>query len=224
MKHRISVIIPAYNEEERIGAVLEIVKATSSVDEVIVVDDGSSDKTVEVASIYGVKTISRAINGGKGAALQTGIEATNADTLIFLDADLVGLAPHHILQLVNPLFEEPDLGMTIGRFVKGRLSVDLAQRLFPILNGQRALKREFLNILPDLSSFGFGVEVFLTMYAKQVGVRTKEVVLYGVSQALKEEKDHYLAGIFQRYKMYKEGLIVWKNFVLKRSTFDKKLL
>lgn len=213
----IAVVIPAHNEEERIGAVLEAVRAASLVDEVIVVDDCSSDKTAEVASMYGIKAISRATNGGKGAALQTGIEATDADILVFLDADLVGLTPHHISQLVNPLLEEPDLWMTVGRFVEGRLSVDLAQRFFPILNGQRALNREFLNILPDLSSFGFGVEVFLTMYAKRAGVRTKEVILCGVSQALKEEKDSYLAGLSQRYKMYKEGLIVWKDFVLKRS-------
>jgi GT2 family glycosyltransferase len=217
--HKVAVIIPAYNEEERIASVLEAAKQARVVDEIIVVNDGSTDNTAEVASMYGIKTINREINGGKGAAMQTGIRATDADILIFLDADLVGLTLYHISQLVNPLFEESDLWMTIGRFAGGRLSVDLAQRLLPILNGQRALNREFLNMLPDLSSFGFGVEVFLTMYAKRRGVRMKEVILYGVSQALKEEKDSYLAGLSQRYKMYKEGLIVWKDFILKRSVF-----
>lgn len=214
----IAVIIPAYNEEERIGAVLEAVADASLIDEVIVVDDGSDDKTAEVAAAYGVKTISHVSNGGKGAALQTGIEATNANILVFLDADLIGLTPQHISQLVTPLFEEADLWMTIGRFVEGRLSVDLAQRVVPILNGQRALKREFLDLLPNLSSLGFGVEVFLSKYAKRVGAKTKEVVLYGVSQVLKEEKGGYLDGLLQRYKMYKEGLAVWKNFILKKDS------
>lgn len=220
MTKEVSVIIPAYNEETRIGAVLEVVKTSFLVNEIIVVDDCSSDKTRQVAEMYGVKVIKRATNGGKGAALQTGIDATNAPILVFLDADLVGLAPRHISRLVSPLFFEPDLWMTTGRFVGGRLRVDLAQRLFPILNGQRALRREFISILPNLSHLGFGVEVFLTLYAKKAGVRTREVILRGVSQALKEEKTSYLVGIFQRYKMYKEGLVVW---FFRSRYFDKKL-
>jgi glycosyltransferase involved in cell wall biosynthesis len=214
----VTAVIPAYNEEERIGTVLEAVTTTSLIDEVIVVDDGSEDGTLAAAAAYRVRTIKRASNGGKGAALQTGIEASDADILVFLDADLIGLTPKHIAQLVTPLFEEADLLMTVGRFVGGRLSVDLAQRIAPILNGQRALKREFLDLLPDLSPFGFGVEVFLSKYAKKVGARVKEVILQGVSQALKEEKDGYLSGFLQRYKMYKEGLAVWKNFILKKDS------
>lgn len=221
MEGRVAVIIPAYNEEARIGTVLEVAKRASLVDEIIVVDDCSNDKTAEIASSFEVKVIRHMVNGGKGAALQSGIEVANADIVVFLDADLLGLAPHHIYELTCPLFSEPELGMITGRFVAGRLRVDLAQRLFPILNGQRAINRRVFYV-PDLSNLGFGVEVFLTMYARRIGIRTKEVILHGVSQALKEEKYSLSSALSQRYKMYKEGLIVWKDFVFKKQYLGEK--
>ena len=79
---KISAIVPAYNEAERIGAVLEPLLAAPSVDEIVVVDDGSTDGTAEVAQRYGVKVVRLGENRGKGAAMAAGVREANGDTLL----------------------------------------------------------------------------------------------------------------------------------------------
>ncbi len=81
-------IIPAYNEEDTIGSV--VLRTKRHVDKVIVVDDGSKDKTAEVAQLAGAKVVQHLTNGGKGEALKTGFEAAEklkADVVVCLDAD-----------------------------------------------------------------------------------------------------------------------------------------
>lgn len=89
----ISIIIPAYNEEERIGVSIEkINKYLNSENinaEIIVVDDGSNDNTVNIASKFSnVKVIKQDKNKGKGAAVRRGMLAAKGDFRIFTDADL----------------------------------------------------------------------------------------------------------------------------------------
>ncbi|HDK41054.1 MAG TPA: glycosyltransferase family 2 protein, partial [Nitrospirae bacterium] len=84
------VIIPAYNEEKVIGSVLEGIKKTGPVYDILVVDDGSSDRTAEMARESGVKVISHLFNLGYGAALQTGYKYAlrkGYDTIVQLDGD-----------------------------------------------------------------------------------------------------------------------------------------
>lgn len=88
MRDEIFVIIPAYNEAARIGAVLEGVKKYCR--NIIVVDDGSDDETSEVAKRHKVIALRHRVNLGKGAALKTGAEAAlklGARILVFMDAD-----------------------------------------------------------------------------------------------------------------------------------------
>jgi glycosyltransferase involved in cell wall biosynthesis len=86
---QISVIIPAYNEEAGISATLEEVREVlaGKSAEIIVVDDGSTDKTAELAQDLSDKVIRHVTNRGKGAAMRTGFEAANGEYIIFLDAD-----------------------------------------------------------------------------------------------------------------------------------------
>ncbi len=93
----ISLIIPAYNEEERIipflaSIRLYIAKNQNSISEIIIVNDGSSDATARVAEesgagLPGFRVISLEKNQGKGAAVQAGVLATRGDHIIFMDAD-----------------------------------------------------------------------------------------------------------------------------------------
>jgi glycosyltransferase involved in cell wall biosynthesis len=86
MKLKTSLIIPAYNEEEGLPLVIE--EYSDKVDEIIVVDDGSSDRTFEVAANYDdVKLYKHETNRGKVAALRTGVEHATGDIVIFTDAD-----------------------------------------------------------------------------------------------------------------------------------------
>jgi len=88
MKNDFFVIIPAHNEQKHIPSVIKGVKKYS--DNIIVVDDGSTDKTSDVAKKEGVSVLSHVVNLGKGAALKTGCEYAlrkRAKRLIFIDAD-----------------------------------------------------------------------------------------------------------------------------------------
>jgi glycosyltransferase involved in cell wall biosynthesis len=80
-------IIPAYNEEKTIGHVLAVLKNTSLINKIIVVSDGSTDNTVQVAKSYEVEVIELCENRGKGGALKAGLDNNKADVVLFLDAD-----------------------------------------------------------------------------------------------------------------------------------------
>lgn len=205
-KMKVAAIVPAYNEALRIGAVLDVLCRSEELDEIIVVDDASEDNTEQVAASYSVKVIKHPVNTGKGGALKTGINATDAEILLFIDADLVGLKKGHIHQLVQPIRQDKSLSMTTSRFVKGRGSTNWSQRLAPILNSQRAIRRSFLETVPDFSQSRFAVETIITKHARKVKAKTKEASLPGVTHVLKEEKQGPIKGVKDRLKMYKEIL------------------
>ena len=99
----IVAIIPAYNEEDTIGSV--VLRTKRHVDKVIVVDDGSKDKTADVAQLAGAEVVQHIQNGGKGSALKTGFkvaEKLNADVVVCLDADAQH-NPDDIPRVVAPI-------------------------------------------------------------------------------------------------------------------------
>jgi glycosyltransferase involved in cell wall biosynthesis len=209
----ISVVIPARDEAPRVAGVLAPLATTAWIDERIVVDDGSTDGTGDVAMCYpGVQVVRLPENLGKGAALWAGVHRATSDIVVFLDADLLGFRADHVARLVRPLIAHPELSMTIGRFVDGRLATDVSQALAPILNGQRALRREFIERLPDLSELRYGVETFLTRYARKIGAHVRTVRLPGLTQVLKEEKAASLdAAAQERIAMYLEAVNGWNK-------------
>jgi len=201
----VTAIIPAYNEEKHIGQVLAAVKRVSEIDDIVVVSDGSTDRTVEVAcGFHGVRVIQLPQNMGKGYAMKVGLDNTPASIVLFLDADLVGLEPHHIRALLLPVYHGA-ADMALGVFCSGRGMTDLAQRLTPFLTGQRAVKRWVLDMLgDDVWNTGYGVEMALTRYVRKWNLKVMEVPLYGITHAMKEEKMGVMRGMAARLKMYWE--------------------
>lgn len=196
-------IIPAYNEEKNIGHVLSVLTDVALIKKVIVVSDGSTDDTVNVAKSYGVEIIELAENRGKGGALKAGLDNFQADVVLFLDADLLGLTEKHVLNLVEPVIND-EADMTIGIFEKGRIATDLAQKMAPYLSGQRALKFSLLEKISDLDVARFGVELALNRFMESSNIRVKEVLLYDMSHVMKEEKMGVWKGMAARMKMYWE--------------------
>lgn len=200
----VAVIIPAYNEERHIGQVLTAVKKVDEVDDIVVVSDGSTDRTVEVAYGFDVRVIELPQNMGKGCAMKAGLDNTSASTVLFLDADLVGIQPYHVRAILLPVYHGA-VDMALGVFCSGRGLTDLAQRLTPFLTGQRAVKRWVLDMLNgDVWNTGYGVEMALTRCVRKYGLKVIEVPLYGVTHPMKEEKMGVVRGMAARLKMYWE--------------------
>ena len=202
-----AAIIPAYNEESRIEAVLQTLIVCPLIGEVIVVDDGSSDGTAAAArAVPGVQVVSLPRNRGKGGAMQEGASRTEADVLLFFDADLIGLKPEHIADLLAPVCAGETV-MAMGIFKGGRLWTDMAQFFAPAITGQRAIRRDVFLKVPDLASVGYGIELAINDYVHSQGFVRKDVTLRGVTHPMKEEKLGWVRGAASRARMYWQMLL-----------------
>ena len=164
-KKLVSVIIPAFNEEETIAEVVKVCLRTPEVGEVIVINDGSTDKTEEELRNFKdkIKVIGLSQNQGKGYAVAQGVKSARYDYLLFLDADLINLQPHYLASLFWPVLAN-QAEMTIG------VSVSFYSpyyRSWP-LSGQRCLKKSFLSekIIKKMEKTGYGLEIFLNELMK----------------------------------------------------------
>ena len=196
------MLIPAYNEAANIARVLEVARS-ADLGPVLVIDDGSSDATVEIARATGAMVLSLAGNRGKGGAVFAGAAQLDTDVVVLLDADLLGLTPQHLQALAQPVLSD-DVDMTRGVFSGGRWRTTAAQRLTPQLSGQRGVRRQRLLEVEGLAGSRYGVEVAITEHAKRAGWRVADVPLPGVSQVMKEEKRGFWIGFGARLKMYAE--------------------
>ena len=88
--------------------------------------------------------------------------------------------------------------------IRDRRSTDLAQKLAPALSGQRAVRKDLFDQVPNLEHSGYGVEIALTQYAERHNVEIVRVPLPTVSQVMKEEKRGLVEGMRARLKMYWE--------------------
>ena len=189
----VTAVIPAHNEAETIGATVAAVRRIAAVDDIVVVDDGSSDETAAEAENAGAgKVVVLERNRGKGAALSAGIAAARGDTLLFLDADLGESAAHSLPLIQAVLSGETDMAIAILPAVQAkdgsraggfgfvlRLARWGIRRLTgrtmkAPLSGQRALRREVVGRMKRLDR-GFGVEVGLTIDALRGGFRVEEI-------------------------------------------------
>jgi len=206
----VSVIIPAYNEEKTIGNVLRSVKSIPLVDEIIVVNDSSTDDTSLIAKNYGVCVIDMPENIGKGGAISAGLKICSSEIILLLDADLIGLKMNHIYDLLIPVIND-DFDMTVGIFKHGRTVTDFAQKIAPRLSGQRALKKLMLEEIDDIDLIGYGLEASLTKLVKNKSYKVKEVYLKDLTHLTKEEKMGVMSGFSSRMKMYWDIMKVMKK-------------
>lgn len=191
----LTCVIPAYNEEARIGAVLQAVLGHPMIDDVLVVDDGSADGTSQVVRGYpAARLITLARNGGKTAALARGFAETTSDIILLIDADLSGLSPAHLTALITPVAE--------GRAAMSISLRDNAPWLWhglglDYISGERALRRDLLagqdEALRRLPKFGF--EVFLNGLVLKARAPLAVVRVPGVKSPLKSAKYGFWAGV-----------------------------
>jgi glycosyltransferase involved in cell wall biosynthesis len=178
--------VPAWNEVETVGAVVYAALDARLVDEVIVVDNASTDATAQVAAEHGA-TVVREARKGKGEAMRTGVLATDAEVVVFLDADLVGLRPHHVDALVAPVVTDA-VDMACGLFDRGPVANPIFLEGLPVLTGQRALRRDMFLELGENAIRGYRVEATLNALVAQRELRRIDMVLPGLWHRRKEEK------------------------------------
>ncbi len=196
MDENIIAIIPAYKEEIAIGSV--VLKAKKHVDRVIVVDDGSPDKTAEVAELAGAEVIRLDRNYGKAYALMRGLERAkelDCSVVVMLDADGQH-DPDEIPRVVNPILRG-EADMVIGsRFLDVRGDIPkyriLGQKILTFTtnfgsnvsitdsqSGFRAINRKALENL-NFKSYGYSIESEMICYLSYKGLVIKEVPISAI--------------------------------------------
>jgi GT2 family glycosyltransferase len=202
---KVAAIVPAFNEEANVGDVLKVLLNSKDVSEVILVDDGSKDKTSEIGKRLGVKVITLEKNGGKGNAMIQGVRSTDAQIIVFFDADLKGLAKEHVEQLVEPMLKE-NVDMCVG--LRGRFLglPEVIAKIDPLMaiGGERAIKRYLIEAVPEETIQGFAVETVLNYYCFKKNKKVKYVVLKGLDIITKERKWGLVRGLKNRLKMIRE--------------------
>lgn len=207
---KIAAIIPAYNEADRIGAVLEAITAVPNITEIIVVDDGSTDATEHIVRKFtGVKYIRNEMNIGKAGAMDRGVQATDADIFFFCDADLIGITPEIIQQIITPVADGL-FSMFIG--LRGNL-MQKTVHLFAINSGERALTREVWERLPHYFKYKYRIEAGLNYYVRKYfnGFGSKT---FNYSQPTKEKKYGFLLGTILRWGMNLDVLFVYLREII----------
>ncbi|MFA6161237.1 MAG: glycosyltransferase family 2 protein [Patescibacteria group bacterium] len=208
-----TAIVPAYNEAKRIGVILDVLIDCKCFDQIIVVDDGSRDKTNKVVSRYQVEYIRLAKNKGKGKAMDIGVKHAKNQCIFFCDADLKGLSEKIVTETVMPVLMR-QTEMSIALRPRTLYSLHRINKYIPILEGQRALTKSLWRKLPDYYKQGYRIEAGLNVFASYFCSSIKYRVFPGLDQTVKESKHGILHGTIQRWRMHLDILRAYKQFFL----------
>ncbi|MCK5170065.1 MAG: glycosyltransferase family 2 protein [Bacteroidales bacterium] len=222
---RITAIICAYNEQDTIKNV-----ATAALDyffdEVIIVNDGSTDKTEEIlkeiSKFYDFKYIALPENKGKGFAMATGIENTKSEIILFIDADLLNLKDEHFWHLLIPVIEN-EADMVLGQATE--TLINYKYNPFKSFSGQRVfLKKDVLPILDEMKHSRFGVETLINLYYQSEGKRIKYVMLEELKHPSKFDKTNTSQAIIEFMKEgHQIAQTVFQNYELITKTIKNTI-
>ncbi len=186
----VTAIICAFNEENTIKEVIHSLSSYSIIDEVIVINDGSSDGTREIveemSSREKVTAIHLENNMGKGFAMAVGVEKASGDIIVFMDADLSNILEEHVRQLITPI-QTFMADMVLGQ--PSETLIDHNYNPFKSFTGQRALNKEdVINITDKMRVSRFGVETLLNLYYQSKGKVIEYVLLKDLRHPTKFSK------------------------------------
>ena len=208
---KVSVIIPARNEEETLGRVLSDLNAVIPTlpayeFEVLVVDDHSTDATVAIAKSFGARIIGNHRSGGKGHALRAGFEAASGELLLMLDADY-SHRPEDLSEFFAAM--KGDVGLVIGSrvfggseeythvralgnvFLSATFGLCTGRYLSDALNGFKLFRRE---VFTDFryTSANFEIEIEIIANTLRKGYRVREVISHERARAGGEMKSRVI--------------------------------
>lgn len=178
-KVSVSAIVPVFNEEKTVKSLINTLLKSPFIDELICINDGSSDRSLEILENFKDKIILINLkkNRGKGNALSLGIKKAKGEIVIFFDADLVNLSNKHIKTLLSPLLKN-ETEAVLGYLIRK----ENVPAIFSNLTGQRAYyRKDLLLLLKEMSNSRFGVEVLLNDHFKNKKViKTPLINLIGL--------------------------------------------
>lgn len=211
--NKVSTIIPAFNEADRIHHVLQSLSDINYIEDIVVVDDGSTDDTTRLVNEFRsrdprIVLITNPSNLGKGQSVFAGVRAARNSIILMLDADLQHLTPGQIDELCQPVMDGV-IDMTIGVFKQGQWASDFSHWITPWLSGQRCLKADLFSRLNPEAAGGYGLETALTIATHQYQWKVKRIALIGVSHPPSEIHRGSFVGFLNRMKMYLQIIRAW---------------
>jgi len=216
----IDVVMPARDEAPTVARNVAVALACAHVRDVIVVDDGSTDDTAALARAAGAEVLTLdGSTGSKAAAMATGVAASDADAILFVDADCTGLTAAHLDAIVAP-YLRGDAVMSIGAFDYGWFWNPMVVR-WPPLSGERILPRWVFESIPASKLDGYTIEVRINEAVASRGLPTTVRTMRGVSHRTKRDKHGAVEGWRRTYWMYREllrmlqpvGDVRWRTYV-----------
>jgi len=201
-----AAVVPAFNEGERIRPVLETLSRVPLLTDIVVIDDGSDDHSMEtiVTDFPKVHFLRNDPNRGKGYSMQRGVKSTNADIIFFCDADLKALTPEIVEDIIRPVMDG-----TYDMFIGIRNNVAQKSFLpFALNSGERAIRRKFWDELPSFYKKRFRIEVGMNYFVKHHG-KGYGYKIFPYYQTAKERKYGFLKGEIRRWKMNYDVSLAW---------------
>jgi len=218
-----SIIICTFNEEQTVEMVVRKCCLYRPDDEVIVVDDGSTDKTPFILQELSLEldfiSLRLRENRGKSRAMVRGIEVSSNDVILFFDADVSGIRAEHFELLIEPIvqgYSDMTLGIPTHTFINQRISP------FQALTGERAMKKQdILPILDDIINLGFGIETYINLSFQSRGKNVTRVFLEGLRHLNKFEKT---SPISATTGLICEGLQIAATMLNNRNLVVKRIM
>lgn len=210
---KVTAVVPVYNEEKTIKGVLDLLVSSKKINEIIVIDSGSKDKTPQIIKTFKYKKIKKMRLKepiGKGGAVKVATKNIKSDITLFFDADLVGLKKEHVEQLLEPIVNKNAV-MVIGLRDKGNFIANMLMPYFPLTGGERAMPTNvFMKIRKSPLIGGWGLESVMNDYCKKKKLKVVKVKLNGMDHiGLQTKKYGLMAFLKEIYDVVLTKIKLW---------------